>query len=456
MAGISFELRKVLRERTLGSIVKAFGYSAVLSAGPYLISILTLALSFYVLRQFVSSDKIVIQFGVIVTYLTAFSLILTGFSQLMITRFLADRIFEKKYEVVLPNLIGNILLNMILAFIISLIFSVIFFKEQGAVFIILYVLIFTIMCGLWIINVVLTGFKSYKFIVFSFATAYITFFLLALYMARYDLAGLMFSFFVGQTVLFFLLLGYFIKTHYSDKIISFDFFDRHKIYISLIFSGFFYNLGIWIDKFIFWFYPDTSIQILGPIRASIVYDIPMFLAYIAIAPGMAVFFLKLETEFADYYDRYYRAVREGATLNKIYQFGDDMILSARSVIFDTLRIQGIAFLFFLIFDTLLFKIFKLSLLYIPLFHVLMVGTYLQLIFMTLLAILNYFDRRREVLYLSILFAVSNAVFTYASILLGPYFYGYGYAISLFISDLLAIILLRRFLDEIHYQTFMLI
>lgn len=456
MAGISFELRKVLRERTLGSIVKAFGYSAVLSAGPYLISILTLALSFYVLGQFVSSDKIVIQFGVIVTYLTAFSLILTGFSQLMITRFLADRIFEKKYEVILPNLIGNMLLNMILAFIISLIFSVIFFKEQGAVFIILYVLIFTIMCGLWIINVVLTGFKSYKFIVFSFAAAYITFFLLALYMARYDLTGLMFSFFVGQAVLFFLLLGYFIKTHYSDKIISFDFFDRHKIYISLIFSGFFYNLGIWIDKFIFWFYPDTSIQILGPIRASIVYDIPMFLAYIAIAPGMTVFFLKLETEFADHYDRYYRAVREGATLNKIYQLGDDMILSARSVIFDTLRIQGIAFVFFLIFDTLLFRIFKLSLLYIPLFHVLMVGTYLQLIFMTLLAILNYFDRRREALYLSILFAVSNAVFTYASILLGPYFYGYGYVLSLFISDLLAIILLRRFLDEIHYQTFMLI
>jgi uncharacterized membrane protein len=456
MAGISFELRKALRERTLGSIVKAFGYSAVLSAGPYLISILTLALSFYVLRQFVSSDKVVIQFGVIVTYLTAFSLILTGFSQLMITRFLADRIFEKKYEIVLPNLIGNMLLNMILAFIISLIFSVIFFKEEGTVFIILYVLIFTIMCGLWIVNVVLTGFKSYKFIVFSFAAGYITFFLLALYMARYDLAGLMFSFFIGQTVLFFLLLGYFIKTHYSDKIISFDFFDRHKIYISLIFSGFFYNLGIWIDKFIFWFYPDTSIQILGPVRASVVYDIPMFLAYIAIAPGMAAFFLKLETEFADHYDRYYRAVREGATLNKIYQFGDDMILSARSVIFDTLRIQGIAFVFFLIFDTLLFKIFKLSLLYIPLFHVLMVGTYLQLIFMTLLAILNYFDRRREVLYLSILFAVSNAVFTYASILLGPYFYGYGYVISLFISDLLAIFLLRRFLDEIHYQTFMLI
>jgi len=456
MAGISFELRKVLRERTLGSIVKAYGYSAVLSAGPYLISILTLIISFYVLRPIVSSDKIVIQFGVIVTYLTAFSLILTGFSQLMITRFLADRIFEKKYEVVLPNLIGNMLLNMTLAFIISLIFSVIFFKEQGTVFIILYVLVFTIMCGLWIVNVVLTGFKSYKFIVFSFAAAYITFFLLALYMARYDLAGLMFSFFIGQTVLFFLLLGYFIKTHYSDKIISFDFFNRHKIYISLIFSGFFYNLGIWIDKFIFWFYPDTSIQILGPVRASIVYDIPMFLAYIAIAPGMSVFFLKLETEFADYYDRYYRAVREGATLNKIYQFGDDMILSARSVIFDTLRIQGIAFVFFLIFDTLLFKIFKLSLLYIPLFHVLMVGTYLQLIFMTLLAILNYFDRRREVLYLSIFFAVSNAVFTYASIILGPYFYGYGYVFSLFISDLLAIILLRRFLDEIHYQTFMLI
>ncbi|MFN3977005.1 MAG: exopolysaccharide Pel transporter PelG, partial [Aquificaceae bacterium] len=47
MAGISFELRKVLRERTLGSIAKAFGYSTILSAGPYLISIITLISSCY-------------------------------------------------------------------------------------------------------------------------------------------------------------------------------------------------------------------------------------------------------------------------------------------------------------------------------------------------------------------------------------------------------------------------
>nr|BAU79825.1 putative inner membrane protein [uncultured Aquificaceae bacterium] len=181
----------------------------------------------------------------------------------------------------------------------------------------------------------------------------------------------------------------------------------------------------------------------------------MFLAYISIAPGMAIFFLKLETEFAEYYDRYYRSVREGATLQKIYEYGDEMILSARNVILDTMRIQGIAFIIFLLFDTFLLKIFNISLLYIPLLHILMLGTYLQLVFMAIIAILNYFDRRLEAMISSLIFAITNFIFSLITVYLGPYYYGYGFVFSLLVSNIVAIILLRRFLNEVHYQTFML-
>ncbi|WP_297889983.1 exopolysaccharide Pel transporter PelG [Sulfurihydrogenibium sp.] len=455
MAGISFELRKVLREKTITSIAKAFGYSTVLSAGPYLISVLTIILSYYLLSPLVADKKIIIQFQVILTYLVAFSLILTGFSQLMITRFIADRIFERKYNLILPNLLGNMVLNMGVGFLLSLIFSILAFKQQGPIFIILYVFNFTIFCGLWIVNIVLTSFKSYKFIVFSFLVGYLTFLILAFFLVSFGLNGLLLSFFLGQALLYFLLLGYMIKNHDSDELFRFDFFDRKQIFVSLIFSGFFYNLGVWIDKFVFWFTPFTSIQIIGPIRASIVYDIPMFLAYISIAPGMAVFFLKLETEFAEYYDKYYRAVREGATLPKIYEYGDEMILSARNVILDIMRIQGIAFVIFLLFDTFLLKLFNISLLYIPLLHILMLGTYLQLVFMCILAILNYFDRRIEVMFSSLIFVFTNFLFSLITVFLGPYFYGYGFVFSLLVSNVISILLLRRFLNEIHYQTFML-
>lgn len=455
MAGISFELRKILKENTLGSILKAFGYSVVLMAGPYIISILTLILAFVFLRPFIS-DKVIIQFGIVVTYLTAFTLVITGFSQLMITRFLADRLFEGKEEIILPNLMGNMLLNMSAAFILSLLFSLYFFKDLGVPFIIAFTGTFSIMSGIWIINIVIVGFKSYKFIVFSFLLGYLVFFLSSFLTVKYNLTGLLVSFFLGQGVIYFLLLSYFVRSYPSKNLIAFDFLEKDKIYISLIFSGFFYNLGIWIDKFIFWFHRDTGLEILGPIRSSIVYDIPMFLAYLSITPGIAIFFLKLETEFAEYYNKYYKAVREGATLNKIYEFGDNLLYSARNVIFDTLRIQGIFFIVIIFFDKTIFKMFNLSFLYIPIFHILLLAVYMQLIFMMLLAILNYFDRRKEVLILSLVFVLLNGSFTYISIALGPYFYGYGFLTSLFICNIFAVLLLRRFLNEIHYQTFMLI
>jgi hypothetical protein len=49
------------------------------------------------------------QFQVSVTYLIAVSLILTGFVQLAFTRFVADRLFEKRATIILPNFNGLLL-----------------------------------------------------------------------------------------------------------------------------------------------------------------------------------------------------------------------------------------------------------------------------------------------------------------------------------------------------------
>ena len=51
--------------------------------------------------------------------------------------------------------------------------------------------------------------------------------------------------------------------------VAFDFLDRRQVFVSLLLTGLCYNLGIWIDKFIFWFNPSTSDLVIGPLRASI-------------------------------------------------------------------------------------------------------------------------------------------------------------------------------------------
>ncbi|MCX7760280.1 MAG: exopolysaccharide Pel transporter PelG [Hydrogenothermaceae bacterium] len=457
MAGISFELRKVLREKTISAIFKAFGYSFALSSGPYVITILSLVISYFLSYGVIKQKIVLTQFQVSITYLIAFSLIYTGFSQLFFTRYVADRFFERDYFRILPNFIGILILNMAPAFLISLLFSFIFLNRYTGIFYTLFFsLTFTILVGIWIVNIILTGLKSYKYILFSFFVSYLIFVIISYFMASFGLNGLMFSFFLGQSVLFLLLLFYFVYHNYSEKLIEFDFLKKDRIFISLIFTGFFYNLAIWTDKFVFWFNESTSTSVIGPmIRYSIVYDIPIFLAYLAISPGMAVFFLKLEAEFASYYERYYDAVRQGLTLQKIYQYGDEMIEAARTTILDTIRIQGIFNIVIIIFDRFLFEMFKIPLIYLPLFHIMLLGTYLQLILLSLFALFFYFDRRKESLILSITLFSFNLLFSVISIILGPYFYGYGFTLSIFFTVIISLVMLRRFLYEIHYHTFML-
>jgi hypothetical protein len=43
----------------------------------------------------------------------------------------------------------------------------------------------------------------------------------------------------------------------------------------------------------------------------------VFLAYLSIIPGMAVFLVRIETDFVEYYDKFYDAVRSGGSLEYI-------------------------------------------------------------------------------------------------------------------------------------------
>lgn len=54
-----------------------------------------------------------------------------------------------------------------------------------------------------------------------------------------------------------------------------------------------------------------------------------------------------------------------------------------------------------------------------------------------------------------LFATLNLVFTLISIQMGPYFYGYGFALALMVTIAAGMVLLDKTLDRLEYETFML-
>jgi uncharacterized membrane protein len=218
--------------------------------------------------------------------------------------------------------------------------------------------------------------------------------------------------------------------------------------------GFLFNLGIWLDKIMFWF-SETGQDVIGPLRASVIYDIPVFISYLCIIPGMAVFLLRLESDFVEHSNDYYGATRSGGTLDEIRRLRDEMVGSARMALYEILKIQIIVILLIFAFGEPLLRAIGISTLYMPLLQVDVIAASLQVLFLGVLNIFFYLDRRRTVLKLTALFVVLNGSFTALTLEVGPNSYGYGFAGSLLAVTLISVYILNFCFDKLEYETYML-
>lgn len=455
MAGIGFELRRLLKKESIAGVLRAYGYAGIVSSGPWVLSILGILIIGVLSVPVVKPAGLVTQFQVSVTYLIATSLIFTGFAQLSLTRFVSDRLFEKRDDLVVSNLNGVLLLVLVTGGLVGLILMFTVFAGLGAVYRLLMLCGFTLLCGIWVGTILLSGLKRYRSIVALYFIGYATTVSVALLLRRFGLEGLLFGFVVGH---FVLMLGTWLilTAYYSPpKTISFEFAEKRLRYESLMVIGVLYNAAIWADKFMFWFNPDTSEAIIGPLRASVIYDLPVFLAYLSIIPGMAVFLVRIETDFSEYYERFYDAVRDGGSLEVIEDMRNEMVFAIRHGLAEIAKIQTMSVLVLFTIAQAFLNWLGISDLYLPLLYVQTVGASLQVLLLALLNILFYLDQRRIILLLTAMFLILNITLTYVSFILGPAFYGYGYVGSLLVTLGAGLYFIDRKLDRLEYETFML-
>jgi uncharacterized membrane protein len=454
MAGIGFELRELLRRDSLWGLVRAYAYAGLISSGPWVLSILgVMGIGLLSVGPVPAIE--VRQFLVSVTYLMAGSLILTGALQLTFTRFIADRLFEKAESSVLPNLMGALTLSVGAAGALgSLVFLPLWSMGGSVTYRLLLVVTLAVLSACWITVVLLSGLKEYRRVMGSFLAGYLVSFGAALALRPYGLSGLLGGFLAGQLLLLFLMLALVVARYPSDRLVSFEFLDRRRAYLSLSATGLLYNVGIWADKLIFWFTPSTSEPVLGPLRASIIYDLPIFLAYLSILPGMAVFLVRVETDFAEAYDAFFDAVRGGETLAEIRRRRDRLTLAVRRGVSEIFKIQGITVLVLLLAGPRLLDYVGISRLHLQLFSIDLVGVAMQVLMLAVFNVLFYLDERRAVLSLAALFVAVNVVLTVASQQAGPAFYGYGFTLSTAITSIVGLMVTSRKLDGLEMNTFM--
>ena len=153
MAGIGFELRKLLRNGSLFGLLRAYGFAGFISSGPWVFSIFGVMITGVFSVGTVPAREVE-QYLISVTYLMASSLILTGWVQLLFSRFVADRLFEGDRDAVLPNLLGALTLTALAAGAVGAVILAFLFREP-VVYRLLMLACFVTLCQLWIVVVLL-------------------------------------------------------------------------------------------------------------------------------------------------------------------------------------------------------------------------------------------------------------------------------------------------------------
>jgi uncharacterized membrane protein len=452
VAGIGFELREMLRRQSFGAVLRAYGYGGLVSSGPWVLSILSV-MGIGILALGIVSEAAIRTFLVSVTYLMACSLITSGCLQFMFTRFVADRLFERRPEAIGDNILGALTLTLLVTGSLASVLVFAFFAGSLA-YKVLMIAGFVLLCESWIVVVLLSGLKRYRAVLVAFVAGLAVSAIGAIAALPYGTEGLLAGYLVGQSVLFFSLLSLVLHNFPPRGRVAFDFLDRRKAFYGLLATGLLYNAGIWADKFVFWFNPATSESVSFPLRSSLLYDTPIFLAYLSIVPGMAVFFVRAETDFAEAYEAFYQCVRVGGTLHHIRRLKEEMIQAVRQGIHEIFDVQGLTILIMILAGPHLLRLLKMPQLYLNLFYVHLVGTGAQVLLLAVLNVLFYLDKRREVMFLTGLFATLNLALSLLSQRLGGHFYGLGFAVASLLAAVVGLAIASRKLDHLEYETFM--
>ena len=454
MTSIGSEIRKILGRDSYWSVLRAYSYAGLVSGGPWVLSILSIMMIGILAVILGVAQGEVNAFQICVTYLMAGSLIWTGGMQLMFTRFVADQTYANNKVEVLPNLFGVLLVTMAGGAVWAAPF--IFWSFDGPFIQELLLLSnFVVLSGLWITLIFLSGMKAYRRIVWTLIKGYSIGIVVALAASSWALNGLLLGVLIGHGYLLFSFLHHIVREYPGRSLLKFDFLRNRSNFYILLAVGTFYYLAVWVDKFIFWFVPVTSEAVIGPLRASIIYDLPIFLAYLFILPGMAVFLVTMEADFAEQHERFYRAVREGDTLMHIEYRRDQMVYAARQGIYEIFKVQGLTVVLCLLWGRELLHAVGISPLYIHLFYIDVVAVSVQVLLMAILNVLFYLDARKEVLLITVCFFITNLIFTFATLHLGAETFGYGFAASVTLSAFLSLLILSRKFNRLEYETFML-
>jgi uncharacterized membrane protein len=453
VAGIGFEIRKLLKGDDLIGVLQGYTHSAMTATGPWLLTIFMLTGVVFLGGRHLPIEDLA-EFRLIIVYNFGFSLVLAGPVVMVATRYLADAIYMKKVDDAPSMMVTYLALLMGLGAVVVVPFYL-FYLDLDRPLAILSIINFLTVGAIWLISAFLSALKDYTAITRAFvAGTALSLASAAVLSSTASTTLMMAGFTAGQALILFALVARVLVEYPYPVVQPFRHARYFRTYWTLALSGLIYNVGIWVDKWIMWTAPQHETLRSGMVSYQD-YDSAMFLAYLTIVPSLAAFVMTVETEFYEYYLAYFKSIQNHSSFEHISRAHGDIVRSTLGGARTFIVLQGSICLVMILVSPKIFSVFNINFAQIGMFRIGVLGAFFHVLFLGLSIVLSYFDLRMATLRLQVLFLATNGVFTWLTLKAGFPYYGYGYFLAAIITFAAAFLTAAYYLNRLPYQTFVM-
>ncbi len=445
MAGIGFELQKVLRRGGVSGFFKAALAGILIVAGPWLLSIVGIFFLYHAAAPALLTGGGL--FTVVIVYSYAFSLSLFGGLHYIFTRYISDLIYIKKqrraFAALLLSLFGIAVLSGIPAGIavlnlhISTVAYPILFKASA-------VILFISINLIWLVMIYITLLKRYMIISLIYLSGMAVSIVAAMLLGKqFLLSGALAGFCSGQVFILLMLLLLILQRSRPAPLFRearplFGYFGTYKF---LLLTGVFYSAGIWVDKILLWNMKGVSVY--GTfIKLFSSYDMPVYFANLTIIPGLVYFMIFSESNYFVVLRRL--LLRMGTrNLSTITLSKRKLLKTVRTSLTEEGFFQGIITLMLIIAAPVLKRTFMHDASTVLTLRITLGALFFNVLFLTALTFLFYIEKYRETFISAVLFfSVNVSVTVYMASANAPC-YGVGYLAAGAAGTLCALVFLYR-------------
>lgn len=456
MAGVGFELRKLFKSRTAVGHLRAYSYSAIITAGPFaLLTGMVLAIQLLFLHFGVSEEESRLYIGSVV-YAFVFSQMLTcGFS-MVLTRYVADCLSVEHYDDVTASLFGMSALMTGIGGIVAVLF--LWGKPLGFIPKLLSYLFFSQLMIIWVESVYLSAVKKYKRLLLSYGAGVLLSIALTALCLAYrwlppmESALLSMDIGIGTTMFLFFMH---ITAHFGmpGNGMNFGFLPHMERHWRLFFIALCYTAGVFLPNVIVWQGP-WSLVVEGTFRFAPVYDVVTFYAFLSILPLMTMFVVSVETSFYERYAKYFSNIIRKGNFREIDDARKDLLHTLWFELRHTMEFQLVITLVFLALGNYFLSWAGITYNQVNMFNVLLFGAFFTGILQIVYIMLIYFDYQKEVLNIALSFFIVNLLLGVIGLLWwGEKSYGFTFFLASGASLLYGLTRLGHFTDRINYFVF---